>query len=454
MKADRRCIIIERGDQVGGLARTLWHKGCGFDIGGHRFFTKVERVERLWRDLLGSDFISVPRLSRIHYKGRFFHYPLRPWNAFWGLGIGNSALVLSSYLWRQVRPLPREDFFEQYVSNRFGDRLYRVFFKTYTEKVWGIPCAEIRSDWAAQRIKGLCLMQAVKSAFFGDRGGKVKSLIDKFDYPRLGPGMLWERMADEIQQGGSRVMPGREVWRIDHDGAGRILRVMHAAADDDGGDLEEAVGEHYFSTMPLRTMLSRMNPPPPEDVLAAARALRYRDFITVNLVLSGGNLFPDNWIYVHSPEVKVGRIQNFRNWSRDLVPDAEHTGIGMEYFCFEGDDLWNMDDDAMIELARDELARLGLARDAKAISGFVVRVKKAYPMYDENFADNIAVIREWLDSFENLQQLGRNGLHKYNNQDHSMVTAMLGVENLLQKTGHDIWAVNTDGDYQETASAN
>lgn len=415
---------------------------------GTGFLPKTRRVDNLWRELLGADFISVPRLSRIYYRNRFFHYPLRPWNALWGLGIGNSVLVLGSYLWRQARPLSNEDFFEQYVSNRFGDRLYRIFFKTYTEKVWGISCAEIRSDWAAQRIKGLCLVQAVKSAFFGQPDGEVKSLIDNFDYPRLGPGMLWERMADAIVQAGSQVVNGREVMRIDHDGAGKILRVMHAAAD--GGDMQEAAGEYYFSTMPLRTMLSRMNPPPPDDVMTAARALRYRDFITVNLVMTGGDLFPDNWIYVHSPDVRVGRIQNFRNWSRDLVPDADHTGIGMEYFCFEGDDLWIKDDASLVKIAQDELTTLGLARNAKGTSGFVVRVKKAYPMYDEDFAANITVIRTWLDGFDNLQQLGRNGLHKYNNQDHSMLTAMFAVENLLQKTNHDIWAVNTDSDYQET----
>ncbi len=444
-------MVIERDEQVGGLARTIWHNGCGFDIGGHRFFTKNKRVSDLWRELLGADFISVPRLSRIYYRGRFFHYPLRPWNALWGLGIGNSVLVLGSYLWRQARPLPKEDFFEQYVSNRFGDRLYRIFFKTYTEKVWGIPCAEIRSDWAAQRIKGLCLMQAVKSAFLGGPNGDVKTLIDKFDYPHLGPGMLWERMADTIGDAGNTVLNNREVMRIDHDNAGQVLRVVHTASDD-SGDVQEATGEYYFSTMPLRTMLSRMNPAPPDNVMAAARALRYRDFITVNLVMAGGDLFPDNWIYVHSTDVRVGRIQNFRNWSRDLVPDANHTGIGMEYFCFEDDDLWAMDDAALIKLAQDELEQLGLAGDAKVTSGFVVRVKKAYPMYDENFAPNIEIIREWLDGFRNLQQLGRNGLHKYNNQDHSMLTGMLGVENYLENAQHDIWAVNTDSNYQETGS--
>ncbi len=449
MKTGRGSVIVERDTQVGGLARTVWYNGYGFDIGGHRFFTKMDRVQATWGELLGKDFIKVPRLSRIYYRNRFFNYPLKPWNALFGLGIINSARVMASYLWRQVRPLPHEEFFEQYVINRFGDRLYRIFFKTYTEKVWGIPCTEIRSDWAAQRIKGLCLLQAVKSAFLGESGGKVKSLIEQFDYPRLGPGMLWERMEKQVLQAGNQSIKGREVVRIDHDGQGKVLRLVHVAADNPA-DVQETVGSYYFGSMPLRTLLQRMNPAPPPEVMQAAQSLRYRDFITVNLILDDTELFPDNWIYVHSPDVRVGRIQNFRNWSKDLVPEEGHTGIGMEYFCFEGDDLWSMDDSALISLAQDELRRLGLAKKANVTDGFVIRVKKAYPMYDEKFADNLAVIRHYLDQFTNLQQIGRNGLHKYNNQDHSMLTAMLAVENLQARAHHDIWSVNSDTDYQET----
>ena len=433
---------------MGGLARTVWRNGYGFDIGGHRFFTKMDRVQRTWTTLLGKDFIRVPRLSRIYYRNRYFNYPLKPWNALFGLGLINSFRVVASYFWRQLRPLPHEEFFEQYVINRFGDRLYQIFFKTYTEKVWGIPCTEIRADWAAQRIKGLNLLQAIKSAFVAESGSKVKSLIEEFDYPRLGPGMLWERMEERaVETGHCTSLLGREVVRIDHDDR-RILRIVHAASDNPA-DLQELTGSFYFGTMPLRTLLQRMNPAPPDLVMAAANRLRYRDFITVNLVLDDTELFPDNWIYVHAPKVRVGRIQNFRNWSRELVPEAGHTGIGMEYFCFEGDDLWSMSDEALINLAQKELRKLGLARKAHVTDGFVIRVKKAYPMYNEDFAENLAIIRAWLDNFENLQQIGRNGLHKYNNQDHSMLTGMLGVENLLDNAGHDIWAVNSDSEYQE-----
>lgn len=446
-KAGRSSIMIERDCQVGGLARTVWYHGYGFDIGGHRFFTKMDRVQKTWTELLGKDFIRVPRLSRIYYRNRYFNYPLKPWNALFGLGIINSVRVVASYAWRQVRPLPHEEFFEQYVINRFGDRLYAIFFKTYTEKVWGIPCTEIRADWAAQRIKGLNLLQAIKSAFIAESGSKVKSLIEEFDYPRLGPGMLWERMEDRAVEGGSQCLKSREVVRVDHDG-NKILCVAHAAVNNPD-DVQETVGSYYFGTMALRTMLSRMNPPPPPEVTAAAARLRYRDFITVNLILDDTELFPDNWIYVHSPKVCVGRIQNFRNWSKELVPEAGHTGIGMEYFCFEDDDLWSMTDEELIALAQAELRLLGLARKAHVTDGFVIRVKKAYPMYDENFAGNLGVIRQWIGQFTNLQQIGRNGLHKYNNQDHSMLTAMLGVQNLMDNAEHDIWMVNTDSDYQE-----
>lgn len=449
-QAGRGCRIIERDSQVGGLARTVWYKGCGFDVGGHRFFTKIQPVQEIWKELLGDDFIRVPRLSRIYYRNRYFHYPLKPLNALTGLGVVNSLSILGSYAWRQMRPLPAEDFFEQYVINRFGDRLYEIFFRSYTEKVWGIPCTEIRADWAAQRIKNLCLKEAVRSAFFGDSNSKVKSLIEEFDYPRRGPGMLWERMADAITGAGNTVVTDREVTGIEHEGS-RVVAITHT--DADGGDPVRENVDYVFSTMPLRTLLRRMSPAPPKEVLDAAGRLQYRDFITVNLIVNAAELFPDNWIYVHSPEVRVGRIQNFRNWSRDLSPDPGRIGVGMEYFCFEGDDLWSMSDDALVDLATNELARLGLARADQVVDGFALRVKKAYPMYDEHFAENLAVIRQWLSRFENLQQLGRNGLHKYNNQDHSMLTAMCGVANLVDSAGHDLWALNSDDEYQETARA-
>ncbi|MGI8908205.1 MAG: NAD(P)/FAD-dependent oxidoreductase [Candidatus Sumerlaeaceae bacterium] len=443
----QRSIVLERENQVGGLAKTVKYKGYGFDIGGHRFFTKLSRVDRLWREVLGADFIKVPRLSRIYYHGSFFHYPLKPWNAFFGLGVWNTVLVLGSYVRARLRPLPLEEYFDQYIINRFGRRLYEIFFRTYTEKVWGIPCSQIRADWAAQRIKGLSLVKAIRNAFFGSRNGDVKSLIEEFDYPRLGPGMLWERLEQRLNAGGAAVHLGREVHEISHDGL-RITAVAHASTGTTEAQ-EKAVGAFYFSSMPLRTFVDRMRPSAPAEVIEAAHALRYRDLLTINLILEREGLFPDNWIYVHSPEVRVGRIQNFGNWSRDLVPEPHRTSIGMEYFCFEGDDLWTHTDEQLIELAKGELQQLGLADPENVLDGFVLRVKKAYPMYNGDFAHNLQVIRDYLKQFTNLQLLGRNGLHKYNNQDHSMLTAFLAVDNLMHGDEHDIWQVNSDSEYQE-----
>ncbi len=448
MKHGQPSRLLERDLQVGGLARTVNYKGYAFDIGGHRFFTKIDRVERLWHEVLGDDFIKVPRLSRIHYRGRFFHYPLKPWNAFTGLGVWNTARVLGSYVWAKLRPSAHEEFFDNYMRNRFGRRLFEIFFKTYTEKVWGIPCSEIRSDWAAQRIKGLCLWKAVKNAFFGGPDGSIKTLIDEFDYPRLGPGMLWERMAERLTETGNPVQLGREVLEILHEGF-QVTGIRHV---DVATRKDEAIetAPQYFSSMPLRTFVDRLRPAPPAEVLEAAHSLRYRDFITVNLILERDDLFPDNWIYVHSPGVRVGRIQNFGNWSKELVPEPHRTSIGMEYFCFEDDDLWSLSDEELLALAKRELEELKLAPASNVIDGLVLRVKKAYPMYNGDFARDLEIIRQYLKQFTNLYLLGRNGLHKYNNQDHSMVTGFIAADNLVFGDEHDVWQVNSDSDYQET----
>lgn len=444
MRRNARSTTIERDIQVGGLAKTVKYKGYGFDIGGHRFFTKIGRVERFWREILAGEFIRVPRLSRIYYRGKFFNYPLKPMNALTGLGIGNSFLIVSSYIWARLRPLPNEDFFEAYMVNHFGRRLFNTFFKTYTEKVWGTPCSEIRGEWAAQRIKGLSLIQAVWNAFFGDKNSKVKSLIDEFDYPRLGPGQLWERVADRLVEGGNALKLSTDVQEIRHAG-GAITSVVCKSE----GKVEEIRGDYFFSTMPLRTLVSRLNPAAPDKVVRAAQGLRYRDFISIDLIVDRPQLFPDNWIYIHSPEVQVGRIQNFKNWSKDLCPDPNKTSLGLEYFCFETDPIWSMTDEEMVKLGAKELEILGLARASEVLDGTVMRVKKAYPMYDADYKANLAIVRDYLATFPNLQALGRNGLHKYNNQDHSMLTAFLGIENLLEGGDHAIWEVNSDSEYHE-----
>jgi protoporphyrinogen oxidase len=443
----RRVHVLEQDRQVGGIARTVEYKGFRFDIGGHRFFTKVRAVNELWRSMLGDDFLRRPRLSRIYYHGKFFDYPLKPVNALFGLGVWNALLAACSYLWSHVRPIRPEVSVEDWVSNRFGRRLYRIFFKTYTEKVWGIPCHTISAQWAAQRIKGLSLWTAVTSMLFGPfmrRGDRqIKTLIDEFEYPRHGPGMMWERFREDVVRRGGRVDLGARVQSLVH-ADGVIVGVEIERA----GRVEQLAPEAVLSTMPLRSLVRALSPAAPEGVREAADQLKYRDFLTVALIVDAPEVFPDNWIYVHDDQVKLGRVQNFKNWSPEMVPDPSKTCLGLEYFCFEGDGLWTMADRDLVELGRREMGLIGLIDPAKVVDGTVVRMPKAYPVYDEGYEKALDVVRGYLEGFRNLQVAGRNGMHKYNNQDHSMVTAMLAAQNILG-SHHDVWSVNADDEYHE-----
>jgi protoporphyrinogen oxidase len=436
-------LVLEKDNQVGGIARTAEYKGFRFDIGGHRFFTKVTPVQKLWRNMLGPEMLRRPRLSRIYYGGKFFDYPLKPMNALLGLGVFNAFLVLLSYIWIRIKPITPEISFEDWVSNRFGRRLYRIFFKTYTEKVWGIPCNKIGAQWAAQRIKGLSLVTAVVNMLF-PKGGKnqIKTLIEEFEYPRLGPGMMWEAFHADVERMGGRVALNEPVQKIEHDGTS-IVAVEYGSATP-----TKIAVDRLISTMPLRELIHKLSPAAPQAVHAAADRLNYRDFVTVALIIDAPDLFPDNWIYVHDPRVKLGRIQNFKNWSPAMVPDQQLTCLGLEYFCFEGDGLWTMADADLVRLGGKEIAEIGLLGGGKVIDGTVVRMPKAYPVYDEGYEDALAIVRDYLAGFINLQVAGRNGMHKYNNQDHSMVTAMLAAQNLLGEH-HDVWAVNADDEYHE-----
>jgi protoporphyrinogen oxidase len=435
-------VVLEKGDRVGGISRTETYKGYRFDIGGHRFFTKVPQVQHLWNEVLGDEFIKVKRLSRIYYNGKFFNYPLQLDNAVSNLGILQSLLIIYSYLKIQVSPLPVEENFEQWVINRFGKRLYQTFFKSYTEKVWGISCTEIKADWAAQRIQGLCLKKAVINALFGTNN--TKTLIKEFDYPLLGPGMMWERFQEKLNAQGSPVLLNTEVVRVEREGK-RITRIIAKKGDE----TFEITGDQFINTMPITVLMHRLDPLPPENVLKAARSLKYRDFLIVPIVINQEHLFPDNWIYIHSPEFKVGRIQNFKNWSLRMVPDSRKTCLGMEYFCSEGDELWEMDDQDLIQLASQEVVNLGLLDNIQKVEdGTVIREKKAYPVYDGEYQEHLQVIQAYLDTFENLQSVGRNGMHRYNNQDHSMLSALLAAENIMG-SNHNVWKVNTERSYHE-----
>jgi protoporphyrinogen oxidase len=444
--------VLEKDPRyVGGISRTVCHEGYRFDIGGHRFFSKSDEITAWWKKRLPKDFIQVRRMSRIYYRGRFFDYPLKPWNALSNLGFFTSVACVLSYLWAQVFPTKPEDSFEAWVSNRFGRKLFTIFFKTYTEKVWGISTRELSADWAAQRIKGLSLLSAVMAAFQGPakKGGPViKTLIDTFEYPRLGPGQMWEQAASDLTAAGGRVVMGCEVRKIRHAG-GRILAVETTGGTGEPQAFEAA---EYIISMPLKETVLAFDPPLAGSVIAAAKRLAYRDFLTVALVVVGDNPFPDNWIYIHEPGVKLGRIQNFKNWSEEMIGLPGTTCLGLEYFCFEGDGLWTMSDADLVALGTRELGALGLVDPSRVKGGSVVRVEKAYPVYNPGYQDNVAAIRDALAVFSNLHVVGRNGMHKYNNQDHSMMTAILAVKNL--EGGHyNLWNVNTDAGYHEEAVA-
>jgi protoporphyrinogen oxidase len=441
-KEGYRPIVVEADEQVGGLAKTVERDGYRFDLGGHRFFTKAREVNELWDEIMGDEFLLRPRMSRIYWNNRYLDYPLRGPDVIKKLGPVELMRCLASYMRAAAKRNKVDNSLEDWVTNRFGRRLFELFFKTYNEKVWGAPASEIRAEWAAQRIKGLSFFSAARAAFFGNKGNKVKSLISEFNYPRYGPGQMWEKMADAIVEQGGEVRLEAPVERIELVGS----RVVEVEA---GGELYE-LPDTVISSLPLREVVEMVHPHAPREVLDAARGLRYRDFLTVALVVDGEDLFPDNWIYIHEPKVQVGRIQNYRSWSPWMVPDPTKACVGLEYFCFAGDELWTMSDDELVELAATELEALGLSTREKVDRGFVTRVPKAYPIYDSNYDGRVQTIRAWLDGIENFQQVGRNGLHRYNNSDHSMLTAMRAVENALYGAGHDIWAVNAESVYHET----
>lgn len=433
---------------VGGISRTVDYKGYLFDIGGHRFYTKVSLVERMWNDILGEAFLTRPRLSRIYYKRKFFLYPLEPSNALLGLGVFETIRCALSYAWAKAFPKQPEPDFATWVTNRFGRRLFETFFESYTEKVWGIPCTEIKAEWAAQRIQNLSLFSviwnALKPSSPQPKDKQIKTLIQQFHYPRLGPGMMWQRCRELVEAQGAKVDFHAPVEKIFWS-PGRVTGVLAA------GRLYNA--DQFISTMPLRDLIHALDPAPAPEVLAAANGFNYRDFLTVALIVDAKNLFPDNWLYIHEPNVKVGRIQNYKNWSPEMVPDPAKTCLGLEYFCFEGDGLWTMADTELIALATAELLQLGLIGKGQVLDGTVVRVPKAYPVYDGHYQQAQSTLRAFLaEMTPNLQVAGRNGMHRYNNQDHSMLTAILAARNTLGAK-YDLWKVNVDQDYLEAGAS-
>jgi protoporphyrinogen oxidase len=453
-------IVIEKDPHyVGGISRTVRHGNFLFDIGGHRFFSKQKEVVDLWHEILPDDFITRPRLSRIYYGGKFYSYPLNAFQALRNLGIFTSAACMLSYAFAKAFPVAAPRSFHDWVRNRFGERLFQIFFKTYTEKVWGMSCDEISADWAAQRIKGLDLRVAVinaltrsfrrKSKVEAAGGNVVKSLIETFQYPRRGPGMMWEAAAAKVMERGGRILMGRELAGLAYDAVQKLWRIEVATTD---GKLESYTARHVISSAPMRELVQNISPKPIS--LLHARQLRYRDFLTVALMINKAEVFDDNWIYIHDPSVKVGRVQNFGSWSPEMAP-AGMSCLGLEYFCFEGDGLWTMSDQELIALATQEAAKVGLVSAADVVDGCVVRQPKAYPVYDDVYREHIGMIRRDLEqSYPSLHLIGRNGMHKYNNQDHAMMTAMLTARNILAgERLFDIWEVNEDAEYHEAGAS-
>ena len=443
----RRATVIEADDIVGGISRTVERDGYRFDIGGHRFFTKVPEVEAFWHEILpDEDFLLRPRMSRIFYNGAYFDYPLRPLNALRGLGVLEAVRCVASYIWARVRPPKDTTTFEGWVAARFGWRLYRIFFKTYTEKVWGTSATAIQADWAAQRIKSLSLGKAIANSLLPRRRQtEITSLIEEFQYPRLGPGMMWEACRDRVVEAGIEVAMQTTVVEIRRD----AHHAVSVVAEGPEGR-REFDADHVISSMPLGQLVHALQPPPPLPVLAAAGGLRHRDFLTIALVVPESHAFPDNWIYVHSTEVRMGRIQNFGSWSPHLVKDGS-TCLGLEYFVNVGDELWESSDDDLIGMGIRELTTLGITDISSVSAGYVVRMPKAYPVYDVDYAANVDIIRAWLaENVPNVHAVGRNGMHRYNNQDHSMYTAMLAVDTIVSGRPHDVWSVNVEDVYHES----
>jgi protoporphyrinogen oxidase/predicted dehydrogenase len=434
--------VFEADGTVGGIAKTIEFNGYRFDLGGHRFFTKLKPVQRLWEELLGDQFLTRPRLSRIYYDGKYFSYPIQAKDVVARLGLVEATRCALSYLWASRHRNDDADTFEEWVTTRFGRRLYDAFFRSYTEKVWGIPGSEIRSLWAAQRIKNFSLGKAILS-LLGLRREHVTTLIEEFRYPRLGPGQMWEAFAVRARHTGVDVHLNQRCVSVKHSD-----NRVHEIVTRQNGDVFEHEVDSIISTLALNDLIFSLDPPPPPEVLAAAANLRYRDLVLVALMTTEAEPFPDNWIYLHDPETRAGRVQNYGAWSADMVR-PETTCLGVEYFCFRGDEIWEMSDEQAVELAKQELARIGLLDPAKVVDGVKVLVPKAYPVYDSKYEDAVSTVRAYLDEFENLETCGRNGLHRYNNQDHSMWTAILATLNVLDGAGHDVWSVNTEADYLE-----
>lgn len=434
--------LFEASGDTGGLARsiTLWNQRV--DLGPHRFFSSDPRVNELWLEVAGRDYEMVDRLTRIFYKNRFFYYPLKPFNAFLNLGPIESVLCVLSYFKEKIKPTPQDGSFESWVTSRFGSKLFRIFFKTYSEKLWGISCKELDADFAAQRIKKLSLWEALKNALFGGRGNKHKTLVDQFAYPLQGTGMIYERMARAVQERGGHVYLNTPVRRvITEQGRATAIELENGTT---------ARFDHVVSSMPITLLVQRL-PEVPDSVRKAASSLRFRNTVLVFVNVQASGLFPDNWLYVHSDNLQMGRMTNFRNWVPELYGSEKSTILVLEYWCYDEDEFWTKSDAELIELAKKETRMTGLVGDAPITDGHVHRIQRCYPVYDRGYKDRLKPVEDYLSSVQNLSVIGRYGAFKYNNQDHSILMGIFAADNILKNAGHNLWDINTDYEYQESS---
>ncbi len=427
--------ILEQNSQVGGLAKTVRYKGNRFDIGGHRFFAKYKHINDFWKKMLGKELLSVKRSSRLFYEGKFYHYPLQPKNALKNLGLWRALLATTDYLLVRLKPIQSEKTLEDVYINSFGRFLYRRFFEGYSTKLWGISPKKMEPDWGKARVGKLSLIGAIKDALFGS---DIKSLIKKFHYPRLGPGKMWETVAAKMKQNGGEIL-------LDS----CVKTVFHSQNKITGVEVQTLARRqkqnvaHLISTMPIKDLVASLSPKPPLTVTKAAQGLKYRDYILVALIVARKNIFPDQWIYIQDPGFTNVRVQNVGNWSKAMVADKNKTILGVEYVTSQGEPLWQKSDQELITLASKEVVKLGFATKGQILEAKVVRELKAYPVYDKGYKQRLEIIKKYLSRFSNLALIGRNGMHKYNNMDHSMMAAQMAVENFFGAE-HDLWRVNTD----------
>jgi protoporphyrinogen oxidase len=441
-KVIKEVDLYEASSSVGGMAKTidLWNQKV--DIGPHRFFSNDTRINELWLEVAGNDYEMVDRLTRIYYNKKFFHYPIKAFDALKNLGIFTAASCVMSYGLEKLTPTKDTSTFEGWVTNRFGKKLYSIFFKTYTEKLWGIPCNVLDADFAAQRIKKFSLGEAMKTALFGN-SGKHKTLVDQFAYPHEGTGMVYERMASFVKKQGGNLFLNTPIKRV-------LTKNKKAYAIElEDGTLKEY--DHIISSMPISLMVSRL-PEVPENIKVAANSLKFRNTIIVYLNVQSKDLFPDNWLYVHSADLRMGRLTNFRNWVPQVNGKEQSTICALEYWCYDEDDFWNWSEEKLIELGKEELRKTGLINDAEISDGYIYKIPRCYPVYGSGYKDTLSPVENYLKTIENLHVIGRYGSFKYNNQDHSILMGMLAAENILENKKHNIWNINTDyDDYQEAS---